>query len=70
MTSRADELAASAIGIRVETPEDAAPVRAWLAASEHHRAVLFHTAPYAEGYALFDEFPHQTTFGDPKPRFE
>jgi hypothetical protein len=68
--SRADELAASAIGIRVETPEDAAPVRAWLAASAHHRAVLFHTAPYPAGYALFDEFPHQTTFGDPRPRFE
>lgn len=70
VTSRADELAASAIGIRVETPEDAAPVRAWLAASEHHRAVLFHTAPYPAGYALFDEFPHQTTFGDPRPRFD
>jgi hypothetical protein len=68
--SRAEELSASAIGVRVETPEDAAPVRAWLAASAHHRAVLFHTAPYAAGYALFDEFPKQTTFGDPKPRFE
>jgi hypothetical protein len=68
--SRAEALAASAIGIRVETPDDAAPVRAWLAASPHHRAVLFHTAPYPAGYALFDEFPKQTTFGDPTPRFE
>ena len=67
---RAEALAASAIGVRVETAEDAAPVRAWLAASPHHRAVLFHTAPYPAGYALFDEFPKQTTFGDPKPRFE
>ena len=69
VVSRAEELAASAIGVRVETAEDAAPVRAWLAASPRHRAVLFHTAPYPAGYALFDEFPKQTTFGDPKPRF-
>jgi hypothetical protein len=67
--SRAEALAASAIGIRVETPDDAAPVRAWLAASPHHRVVLFHTAPYPAGYALFDEFPTQTTFGDPRPTF-
>ncbi len=68
--SRAEQLEASAIGVRVETPEDAAPVRAWLAASPLHRAVLFHTAPYPAGYALFGEFPKQTTFGDPRPRFE
>jgi hypothetical protein len=68
--SRAEELQASAIGVRVETPDDAAPVRAWLAASPRHRAVLFHTAPYPAGYALFDEFPKQTTFGDPRPRFD
>ena len=67
--SRAEELGASVIGVRVQTPEDAAPVRAWLAASPEHRAVLFHTAPYPAGYALFDEFPKQTTFGDPRPSF-
>jgi hypothetical protein len=70
VVSRAEALAASAIAVRVQTPEDAAPVRAWLAASPRHRAVLFHTAPYPAGYALFDEFPKQTTFGDPHPVFE
>lgn len=66
---RAQELSASAIGVRVQTAEDAAPIRAWLAASSRHRAVLLHTAPYPDGYALFDEFPSQTTFADPRPVF-
>jgi hypothetical protein len=66
---RAEELHASAIAVRVWNDEDAAPVRGWLRASKTHRAVLFHTAPYPAGYALFGEFPKQTTFGDPRPRF-
>jgi hypothetical protein len=69
VVARAEALSASAIAVRVQTVEDAAPVRAWLAASPHHRAVLFHTAPYPAGYALFEEFPKQTTFGDPRPSF-
>ena len=66
----AEAVSASVIGVRVQTPEDAAPVRAWLRDSPHHRAVLFHTAPYPDGYALFDEFPSQTTFGDARPVFQ
>lgn len=66
---RAEELGASAIAVRVWNDEDAAPVRAWLRASPSHRAVLFHSAPYPAGNALFGEFPKQTTFGDPRPRF-
>ena len=69
VVARAIELGADAIGIRLETDEDAAPVRAWLAASPRHRAVLLHTAPYPAGYALFGEFPLQTTFADPRPVF-
>lgn len=67
--ARANELGAEAIAIRVQTEDDAAPVRAWLAASPRHRAVLLHTAPYPAGYALFGEFPGQTTFADPRPTF-
>ena len=66
---RAEEVGASAIAVRVWNDEDAAPVRAWLRASHAHRAVLFHSAPYPSGYLLFTEFPKQTTFGDPRPRF-
>jgi hypothetical protein len=69
IVGKAEELGASAIALRVRTEADAAPVQAWLAASQRHRAVLFHTAPYPPGYALFGEFPEQTTFGDPRPRF-
>jgi hypothetical protein len=69
IVDRAEAIGAKAIGVRVQTPEDAAPVRAWLAASREHRAVLFHSAPYPAGYALFDEFPTQTTFGDARPVF-
>ena len=69
VVERALELGAEAIAVRARTAEDARPVREWLAGSPTRRAVLFHTAPYPAGYALFLEFPLQTTFGDPRPRF-
>ncbi len=69
VVARAEELGVEAIGVRVQTDADATPVREWLAVSPRHRAVLFHTAPYPAGYALFTDFPAQTTFGDPRPRF-
>lgn len=69
VVDRAREIGATAIALLVMTEDDAAPVRAWLAESREHRAVLFHTAPYPAGYALFGDFPEQTTFGDPRPRF-
>jgi hypothetical protein len=70
VVKRAEELGANAVGVRVQTDEDAAPVRAWLEASPRHRAVLLHTAPYPAGYALFEDFPAQTTFADPRPTFQ
>jgi hypothetical protein len=69
VVERALEVGAEAIAVRTRTAEDARAVREWLAGSPTRRAVLFHTAPYPEGYALFREFPLQTTFGDPRPRF-
>jgi len=60
---------ANAIALRVANEQDADPVRAWLKASPSHRAILFHSAPYSHGIALFREFPAQTTFGDPRPQF-
>jgi len=63
----AERTGAAAIGVRVESESDAGPVRSWLSASPRHRAVLFHSAPYPAGYALFADFPSQTTFGDPRP---
>jgi len=69
IVARAEELGAGAIAVRVWKEEDAAPVRAWLRGDRGRRAVLFHSAPYPAGEALFEEFPGQTTFGDPRPRF-
>jgi hypothetical protein len=67
---RAGEVGAEAIAVRVQTEDDAKPVRDWLAASDRHRAILLHSAPYPAGYSLFSEFPVQTTFADPRPRFD
>ena len=67
--ARARAVGAGAIAIRVWTEADYEPVRAWLAESGAHRAVLFHSAAYPPGERLFDEFPAQTTFGDPRPIF-
>lgn len=67
--ARARQLGATAVALRVWTQADYAPVRAWLAESTSHRAVLFHSAPYPFGARLFAEFPRQATFGDPRPAF-
>jgi hypothetical protein len=69
VVQEAEAQQASVIAVRVETEEDYGPVAEWLAGSPHRRAVLFHTAPYPAGYRLFEEFPGQTTFGDPRPLF-
>jgi hypothetical protein len=69
VVERAKAIGAEVIAVRARTEADAQPVREWLAGSPTRRAVLFHTAPYPAGYALYREFPGQTTFGDPRPRF-
>jgi len=69
VTARAEQLGAEVIAVRCRTAADAEAVRKWLHGGHTRRAVLFHTAPYPEGYALYDEFPGRTTFGDPRPRF-
>lgn len=66
---RARQLRAQAVAVRVWNDADYAPVRAWLAESTEHRAVLFHSVAYPAGDRLFAEFPKQTTFGDPRPVF-
>lgn len=68
-TAEAERTGAHAIAVRVAFEEDYDAVKTWLLASKENRAVLFHSAPYAPGYRLFDEFPRQVTFGDPRPRF-
>jgi hypothetical protein len=57
------------IGIRVKSVKEHDAVAAWLKEDARHRAVLFHTAAYKDGYKLFGEFPNQTSFGDIHPEF-
>ena len=69
VVNTARETGATVIGVRVFNKQDAEPVSAWLEKSRSHRAILFHSAPYEEGYALFFRFPKQTSFGDLNPIF-
>jgi len=66
---RANALRANVIGVRVFNSNDYGAVKGWLLASPQHRAVLFHSTPYPYGYLLAKEFPKQTGFDDPNPKF-
>jgi hypothetical protein len=67
--AEAKKAGAQVIGIRVWGKREHDAVAAWLTESPKHRAVLFHSAVYPEGYKLFYEFPKQTSFGDTRPKF-
>ncbi|HSJ15337.1 MAG TPA: hypothetical protein VK939_13025 [Longimicrobiales bacterium] len=69
ITARAAAIGARAIALRVWNEADGDAVRAWLAASPDHRAVLLHSVVYPAGHRLFEEFPRQTTFADARPVF-
>ncbi|MCX8030011.1 MAG: hypothetical protein N3A59_00335 [Thermodesulfovibrionales bacterium] len=61
---RAKRAGVKVIGIRVASKEEYDAVSWFLKSDKSHRAILFHSAVYPEGYRLFFEFPNQTTFGD------
>ncbi len=67
---RAKRAGIKVIGIRVASKEEYDAVAYFLKSDKSHRAVLFHSAVYPEGYRLFFEFPKQTTFGDINIGFE
>ena len=60
---------ADVIAARVFNKHDYDILSLWLQQSPRHRAVLFHSAQYPYGYLLLKEYPHQTAFDDPNPRF-
>lgn len=64
VVQKAEEIGAKVIGLRVRTREEYESVSGWLRKDRSHRAILFHSAVYEEGYRLFFEFPEQTSFGD------
>jgi tetratricopeptide (TPR) repeat protein len=64
VVKEARKLGAQVIGIRVWGKEEHDSVASWLKEDKDHRAILFHSAIYPEGYRLFFEFSQQTSFGD------
>lgn len=64
VVDEARKAGAKVIGIRVWGKNEHDAVYSWLREDRDHRAVLFHSAVYPEGYKLFFEFPQQTSFGD------
>lgn len=64
LVERAQREKVKVIGTRIISKEEYEAVSRWLKADKTHRAVLFHSAVYPDGYKLFFEFPAQTTFGD------
>jgi hypothetical protein len=69
VVDQARKTGANVIAVRVLNNADKAPVETWLKENTTHRAVLFHSAPYEPGYALFFEFPYQVTGDDITPKF-
>lgn len=70
VVDEARKVGAKIIGIRVKSENEHDAVSSWLKEDRSHRAILFHTAVYPEGYRLFFEFPQQTSFGDIHIEFE
>ena len=58
------------IGVRIWTEYDYTSLKKWLSENSNNKAVLFHSSLYPYAQKLFDEFPNQTSFGDPKPKFK
>jgi len=65
----AEMLKSNVIAARVFNSNDYDALKRWLYASPKRKAILFHSSSYPYGYLLFREFPAQTTFDDPNPRF-
>ncbi len=69
VVKKAEQLRANVIAARVFNFNDYHFLKQWLLASPKHRAILFHSTSYPYGYLLMREFPSQTSFDDPNPRF-
>jgi hypothetical protein len=69
VVDRAKQAGAKVIAVRVFDDKDYEAVKSWLDENGDNRAVLFHTSLYPT-QRMFQEFPEQTSFGDPHPVFE
>ena len=69
VTAIAQRNRADIIAARVFNQNDHDKLARWLDQSKNHNAILFHSASYPYGYLLFKEYPDQTSFDDPNPKF-
>ncbi|MEM4239651.1 MAG: hypothetical protein QXK08_00455 [Candidatus Woesearchaeota archaeon] len=69
VVQKAKESRAKVIAARVFNSNDYSVLKQWLQSSPGNRAILFHSASYPYGYLLLKEFPGQTSFDDPNPRY-
>jgi hypothetical protein len=67
---KAESKGAQVIGIRIRNKQERERLSKWLEDDKEHRAVLFHSTLYGYSADLFQEFPNQTSFGDPQPVFK
>ena len=65
--SKAQEVNAGIIAVRIYNSDDYDNVISWLEESKTNKAILFHSTSYPYGYKLFREFPEQTSFDDINP---
>ncbi|MFH0979084.1 MAG: hypothetical protein V1837_07335 [Candidatus Woesearchaeota archaeon] len=63
------KLNANVVAARVYSLEDYLAISSWLREDMHHRAILFHSAPYPFGLIIYEEFRDQTSFDDIHPEF-
>jgi hypothetical protein len=66
---KAEMLKSDLIAARVFNSNDYEVLKRWLYQSPKRKAILFHSSSYPYGYLLLSEFPGQTSFDDPNPRF-
>lgn len=69
VVQKARSIGAKVVAARVFNSNDYEILKRWLQESPGNRAILFHSVSYPYGYLLLREFPRQTSFDDPNPRF-
>jgi hypothetical protein len=70
ITDLARDSDSNVIAVRVFNSNDYEFFKNCLDESKEHKAILFHSTPYPYGLKIFQEYPHQTSFGDVNPVFQ
>ncbi|MBI4148620.1 hypothetical protein HY490_04990 [Candidatus Woesearchaeota archaeon] len=68
-TALAEKINANVLATRIYSKKDYEVVKSWLLKDKKRKVILFHSASYPAGMMLFNQFPNQTSFDDPNPKF-